>query len=282
MKEHSLFLAVSFPPKNEDFIAQAKQFNATFNNLLLKAIALSKGVVNISNDAVTPYTLKAETQTAFLTGFPIDTKLTESELKFIKPTLYRESDNLVNEVNALNMNAIKSTEELIKYKNEVLNMVLRCELYTTNYPLLIKHITREAILFAHTLTKLQERIDPTNIIEEALVQQAFWDQIMAEHSEFIRGYLDPTEHVLMKLANDFANKFYNLKSKVNVKTANKQSIEQLTNESIVATREIQAFKTQGTEGILNCKVKSLIVPLLGDHVIREANHYLNLLERIKV
>ncbi|MEN6317078.1 MAG: DUF2935 domain-containing protein, partial [Clostridiaceae bacterium] len=29
---------------------------------------------------------------------------------------------------------------------------------------------------------------------------------------------------------------------------------------------------------LECKVKSIIIPLLGDHVIREASHYLRLLK----
>ncbi len=38
---------------------------------------------------------------------------------------------------------------------------------------------------------------------------------------------------------------------------------------------------KGTEGLLNCKIKSIILPLLGDHVLREANHYLRLLNNYK-
>ena len=33
----------------------------------------------------------------------------------------------------------------------------------------------------------------------------------------------------------------------------------------------------GVEGIEACKIRSLILPLLADHVLREANHYLRLL-----
>ena len=29
------------------------------------------------------------------------------------------------------------------------------------------------------------------------------------------------------------------------------------------------FKRQGTEGILACKIRSIIIPLLGDHVLRK-------------
>lgn len=45
--------------------------------------------------------------------------------------------------------------------------------------------------------------------------------------------------------------------------------------------EIQKFKTAGTEGLIACKIKSIMTPLLGDHVLREANHYIRLLESFK-
>ena len=32
------------------------------------------------------------------------------------------------------------------------------------------------------------------------------------------------------------------------------------------------------KGILECKIQGLILPLLADHVLREANHYLRLLD----
>ena len=31
---------------------------------------------------------------------------------------------------------------------------------------------------------------------------------------------------------------------------------------------------------LNCKIDSIILPLLADHVLREANHYIRLLESV--
>lgn len=47
-----------------------------------------------------------------------------------------------------------------------------------------------------------------------------------------------------------------------------------TEGSIAATKRLKDFKTAGTKGILDCKIQSIIVPLLADHVLREANHYL--------
>lgn len=44
------------------------------------------------------------------------------------------------------------------------------------------------------------------------------------------------------------------------------------------TQKFRDFKQAGAEGIETCKIKSIILPLLADHVLREANHYLRLLE----
>lgn len=55
-------------------------------------------------------------------------------------------------------------------------------------------------------------------------------------------------------------------------------IAKVTGESLKATQEIRDFKAQGTQGLLECQVKSIIIPLLGDHTLREANHYLRLLK----
>ena len=54
--------------------------------------------------------------------------------------------------------------------------------------------------------------------------------------------------------------------------------EQILQSSLCATEEIRSFKTKATEGLLACRIKSIIPPLLADHVLREANHYLRLMK----
>lgn len=44
------------------------------------------------------------------------------------------------------------------------------------------------------------------------------------------------------------------------------------------TIRFRDFKAAGTKGIEECKIRSLILPLLADHVLREANHYIRLLQ----
>lgn len=48
--------------------------------------------------------------------------------------------------------------------------------------------------------------------------------------------------------------------------------------SLALTKKFRDFKCAGVEGIEACQIRSIILPLLADHVLREANHYIRLLE----
>ena len=96
---------------------------------------------------------------------------------------------------------------------------------------------------------------------------------MKEHAEFIWGLLDSSENKLIMTANKFANDYNNiLKKYLNNPTT-------LTNISLQETISFRDFKIAGEEGILNCQIKSIIIPLLADHVLREANHFIRILRR---
>ena len=56
--------------------------------------------------------------------------------------------------------------------------------------------------------------------------------------------------------------------------------EELTRKTLETTEQYTDFKTAGTEGITGCNIRSVILPLLADHVLREANHYLRILKKI--
>lgn len=152
-------------------------------------------------------------------------------------------------------------------------------MFTFNYPLLIEHILREAKLYRRLIQKLQAR-DYINIQRDAFEQEAFWNQIMAEHAYFIRGLLDPSEVDLFDTADRFGHEFDKLTCEAREAMDRTMNVDfnSLTRESLRATKNIRDFKAQGTEGLLECKIKSIIIPLLADHTLREANHYLRLLK----
>lgn len=146
-------------------------------------------------------------------------------------------------------------------------------LFTANYPLLIKHIIREAELYRDTIAKLER--GETDISEPLNGTEDFWNRIMMEHALFIRGLLDPSEEVLVNTANNFAGDYRKLLTLAESQTV--PDSHTLTELSLAETLKYREFKTAGAQGILNNKIASIIIPLLADHVLREANHYIRIL-----
>lgn len=123
---------------------------------------------------------------------------------------------------------------------------------------------------------LLEKIENRSVFtkKELYEQELFWNNIMKEHAEFIRGLLDPSEEELVLTADRYWEEY-----KKNI-TNFKSNPAYLTNASLNETINFRNFKIAGEEGILNCKIKSIIIPLLADHVVREAIHFIRILESI--
>ncbi|MFU0827214.1 MAG: DUF2935 domain-containing protein [Lachnoclostridium sp.] len=280
MKEHSFFLELGFTPKDTDYMEQADILRQEFDQLLSDVVSLSSGVVSHdvlhSGEVITKYTLEAEKASAYYTGIRIPFELTKREADLTLHHVHQSFPSIDQNVYCINQRAIDLISALIQFKTNLLSNVLACRMFTVNYPLLIDHILREARLYLHMVKRLQKG-EKTLTRKEALEQELFWNRIMAEHAKFIRGLLDPTENELFQVADNFGKEFDQLTKEAKAAMDLTIPENKVTAESFKATKEIRDFKAQGTQGILECKIKSIIIPLLGDHTLREANHYLRLL-----
>lgn len=280
LKEHAFFLEASFSPKDQSLAQQADTLKCEFTTLLEETIMLADGVISpevlSSGELVTKFTFDAERATEFYSGIQLDTELTRMELSLDKKLNPVISSLLVDQVSALNQKAITAATVLANYKSKLLQDILSCKIFTFNYPLLIDHILREARFYLKILYQLQNR-QVVNILEDIIDQEKFWDRIMAEHAKFIRGLLDPTEVALFDTANRYGKVFDELTEQAMTMTEQTTKLPQLSSKTYKATVSLRDFKTAATEGLLQCKIRALAVPLLGDHVLREANHYLRLL-----
>lgn len=275
MREHALFLEAGFPCKDELWIQKADFFRIEFENLLRDVVAIANGRVDSclinSNELVTKFTIPAEQKTAQFTGISIDSRISESELALRTGKVRPDSREFLGAIFHINERSLQLLNGLIDFKESILNEVNNCTLFTANYPLLIEHIIREAKLYRSTIEELMSNRRLS--YQKLCKTQLFWNQIMMEHALFIRGLLDPSEEQLIDTADDFAKDYKDL-----LETARRQDCRAMAQISLAKTIEYRDFKTAGADGILNCKISSIILPLLADHVLREANHYIRLLE----
>ncbi|AXU49756.1 DUF2935 domain-containing protein [Clostridioides difficile] len=281
MKEHALFLEAGFTNKNYNLAMEADHYKKQFEDLLSYAVSASNGIIRpdilYSEELVTTLTSAAEQKTEEFTGIEINKNITTRELNLQSGVDPQVGQDLVNYVAQLNSDAIRLLDGLINFKERVLDGVLSCTIFTSNYPLLLEHIIHEANLYRSYVVDLENKIDIES--KSAKEIELFWDHIMMEHALFMRGLLDPSEGELINTSNDFAIKFNELIEKTNGMTDS--NIKNITEETLNETVEFKDFKEAGASGIEQCKIKSIILPLLADHVLREANHYIRILESYK-
>ncbi|PWJ47550.1 DUF2935 domain-containing protein [Faecalicatena contorta] len=277
MKEHAIFLKAGFQERDASAIRMAELYKERFEEVLEECVRLGEGRVSKSvlksGEIVTSFTMSAEKKTQQLTGISINSGITRMEQQ-MRCGDAADTDEIKMKIHRLNHKTLGILNGLIQFKEDLLQEVKHCRMFTANYPLLIEHILREAKLYRSFLMELERTgtICSRNMKESEL----FWNRIMMEHALFIRGLLDPTEGELIKTADEFAEEYKELLKQAREK--NDCMMKEMTLKSKKLTVKYRDFKATGTKGIMDCGISSIILPLLGDHVLREANHYLRILE----
>ena len=209
---------------------------------------------------------------------------------------YAIFENLENRANAYTYGTdpsviIKFNEEvhtavshIWAFKRKVLGLILTCQLPgANNFPLLVDHVSREANYFRNRLVELNTgRLEP---LPDAIIDEnVFFLRIMADHAKFISHLLDPSERKLIDQANNFSHEFDQLLFQAqDLESMRPQSqtrplLDQFLDQNRVSVKSLRDFKQTARDLIEACRIKSIIHPLLADHVFREAEHFLFIID----
>lgn len=277
IKEHLFFIETNLPTVESVNISRADMLKRNFEQLLAETTFYAKWFVSEqaikSNEFVTPYTLRAEELSAKLTGATLNTEITKAELSLFNVPSRCTTEHLEAIINDLNKRSIILVKQVIDFQNKLLFLLSESQLFITLYNEMLEHLNHESEYYLRLLESLQNK----SLSKKQLCRELnFWNHIMENHAQFITGMLDPTEINLKEIAETIAKEFETL-IKICLQTPEKE----ILNMSLEAVTEIRNFKEEATKQILSCKIKSIILPLLADHVLREANHYIKLLNTIK-
>ncbi|TCP68748.1 DUF2935 family protein [Heliophilum fasciatum] len=179
-------------------------------------------------------------------------------------------------------------ECLRAFKRHVLHIVITCgfKLGGYNYPLLLDHISREAEYFLLVLRKAETGETGTPI-QSIIQENVFWLRIMSDHSKFIRSLLDQSERQLANQSQAFSDEFDTLLAQARDLEGMLWDFKKIPTLSRFegdvkgATRRLRDFKQAAKELLENCAALSLIPVALADHVRREAEHFLMIIDRIE-
>jgi hypothetical protein len=265
MKEHAVFIAASVPPTLQHVAQQAEYYRQQFAILLSEAVRLASGLVSRaalqSGQYYTKYTEAAEQAVQQLTGLQTDGWLTQLEYNIAPLTTMTITPQTEEAVRSLNTYILNMVHGLAALKTDLLNNQSACRIFTFLYTADLNHILHEAQRYIQILNGLQNRDENFNAD-----YAAFWNRNMSDHAKSMRGLFDPTETAFIGEADRYAQVFDALARVPNMTAA------------LAETKDISAFKATATQGMLACKVKSIMNPLYTDHLLREANHYVWLLQ----
>lgn len=129
---------------------------------------------------------------------------------------------------------------------------------------------RQAITYT-----VPQPLEPLNIEE-----MKFWLQIMQEHAQFIKAGLPCDDTALIDEAESFYKEFECLLQKVEKVKSLKQCSE-LIIEVYDAVKEFYCYKRELLQAKLACRLGGTNFPLFLDHISREAEYFLRLLEKMR-
>lgn len=271
MKEHALFLSEGFNRRDNDLIEEANRFFRLFDRLLREALAFES---------------------------PQDERI----FKF-------------------NKRVIRAVTEFRNFKQEILTKIILCRISGFNLPLLVDHIRREAEYFITVLTKLNQGIDEPisaeivreNVFwlrimadhsrfiqhlldpsERRLVQQTQefaqgFDQLLAQARD-LDSMIQGASPVLVVVGGHFLDRptIIRLTEEEEREREIRQPLitpppvlQRFNQEAIQAATEIRDFKATATVLLRQCKILSVINPLLADHVTREAEKFVSVLNELE-
>lgn len=267
MKEHAVFIESSLPAPQKQLAARAGQFRRQYDRLLLEAVRMADGVLPgellESGQFYTPFTETAEQDVQKFTGIELSRSLTAAE-SGIAPSVAGSAGpaRLESRITALNRRILSETVSFSRFQSDLIGRRSSCGLFLFLYPAELTHLLLEATRYEEILGGLLAGRDAAR---ENYI--AFWNRNMADHAKSMRGLFDPTEVSYFRAANSYAAIYDQLSAEGSNRA-----------EALDYTRKIAAFKTDVTQNLIECRLKAILLALYADHLLREANHYIFLLQ----
>jgi hypothetical protein len=169
---------------------------------------------------------------------------------------------------AFNRSTIEKVKPFIEYKHRLRDAQQAGKIRTLVFPLFFDHAAREAQRAAERLEKLAAG----NVALEFSEVVEFWSATSSEHSSFIAHLLDPQEQDLISHALDSSALFKGFQNGNRDRAIPRGQI-------LLATEELIDFETVVEDGVHTGRVKSILHPLLADHMRRETLKFVDELKR---
>ncbi len=163
--------------------------------------------------------------------------------------------------------ALKLAEGFRAFQVDLRDRALRGEWLGWLFPLFLDHIIRELDFFVARI-----KTDGAGVANELF----HWVTFMAEHAAFAAHFLDPTEEAAIVQAIQLGQQFIGIQAQCQGVTP------ALVSLSEQAGAQLDQYLVTIAGGVPNIpKARSVIHPILAEHVVREGRRFLQTLQRMR-
>lgn len=183
--------------------------------------------------------------------------------------------------------ATEAVERFFVFKRHVLQLLIECRLCGGGlFPLFVDHLSREALYFRKLLKKCVNG-GMSCPVDAVTSETIFWARGLADHMKFVRSLVDPAERSLVALADALGGRFdaFNLQARDLASMLwhyrPNNELVRFEKDFRQAVCEANDFATAAEGMVARCTAATLMTPLIADHVRREGEHCLAVLELIR-
>ncbi len=214
--------------------------------------------------------------------------LSSKEMEMVEQAKYfKQQFNEIN-INVVDSNYMYDIKKLImdfiNFKCLILKKLLTCVIEFNLLPTFVNHMINEAMEFYNDLEKSERQLQ-IDIVNENIVLHKIWLADTAGHARSIAAFLDPIEQLEIKEANEFGDTFDSLLIKADELGKMLERTELDSNQLLYLNEQVILnvikfinFLSKIKELSCQCKLLGIIKPIVPDHMIREANYYLDNIE----
>ncbi|MDT8899919.1 DUF2935 domain-containing protein [Anaeroselena agilis] len=191
------------------------------------------------------------------------------------------------EINRLVMVATVAVGRFFVFNRHILHLLIDCRLCgSCLYPLFVDHLSREA-LYCRKLLKKFTGCGMEFPVDAMVSENIFWVRGIGDHLKFVRDLIDPSERALVGRAKILGGKFdclslqaRDLGSMLWHYRPNNELVRFEKDLRVAVSEAVEYFTA--TESLVTCcTAVSTIPPLLAEHIRREGEHCLVVLEMIR-
>ena len=204
---------------------------------------------------------------------------------------YRRFGELLKRANTVNGekkykalvdDSLNQVRKFYRFNRRLLRMALTGKLGGALFPLMLDHMSREALYAICVLERLCD--DKTTYYKASMVREMlFWLRIMSDHTKLISHLLDPSEAGLIAVADDFSAEFdaLYLQARDFASMLGAQgdipAFDRFILDVRAAVTRLRDFKRALYVMLQEGRVLGLMPALLADHMREEAEHFLMVL-----